>query len=121
MDILEAKMQIRIHKDAWDVVIIDSRDDKMNPGCEYQYMGLCEYNRLQISIADDLPASVARAVVIHELTHAYMSSYGYNITESEGICDFFGAHGDEIIAHADQIMRKVITSANNSRDSNIHI
>lgn len=83
-----------------------------------EYLGLCECDKARISIRKNQTVEVMRTTVIHELVHAYKFSYGADISDDEGMCNFFGAHADKIVDHADFIMRKGKTKvADNYRNS----
>lgn len=106
-------MKIKIHNDFWKIKLTNERKKKMTPDKDHYNLGLTEYSKLLINIRTGLPASVARSTLIHELTHAFLFSYGNQVEGEEQMCDFFGVHGDEIIALADQIMEGGDFSADN--------
>ncbi len=110
-------MKIKIHKDIWKVKMVDADKKKMNPDEDHQNLGLAEYTKGIINIRKGMTRSVTRSTVIHELVHAFRFSYANEVEGEEGMCDFFGVHGDEIIHLADRIMEGVIDSANSSGNS----
>lgn len=73
---------------------------------EMLYFGLCEYDKARINIRKKQTVEVMRSTVIHELVHAFLFSYGVEVTDNEEMCNFFGAFGDEIIKLTDEIMKK---------------
>ena len=107
-------MRIKIHKDTWKVKMASANKKKMTPDKGHYNLGLTEFDRLVINIRTGLSESVARSTVIHELTHAFLFSYGNQVEGEEQMCDFFGVHGDEIISLTDQIMKKVNKNADRS-------
>lgn len=109
-------MKIKIHNDTWNVKLTDRKKKKMTPDENSINLGLCEYEYLIINIRSGLSKSVARSTIIHELVHAFQFSYANKVEGEEQMCDFFGVHGDEIIALADQIMKGVICRADNRRN-----
>lgn len=109
-------MVVKIHNDTWRIKLIGGNKKKMNPDQEHYYLGLTEYGTLTINIRKGLPESVARSTIIHELVHAFRFSYAHVIVDEEAMCDFFGAHADEIIALTNQIMKEVIIGADKRRD-----
>lgn len=109
-------MKIKIHDDIWKVRMVDSDKKKLNPDSNHINLGLTEYTKGVISIRKGMQKSVTRSTVIHELTHAFLFSYGHTVEGEEAMCDFFGVHGDEIISLADQIMKEVFDSADNRRN-----
>lgn len=98
-------MKIQIHNNVWTVMLVSEKEKKMNPDEDSIYLGLTEYDKLIINIREGLAKSVTRATVIHELTHAFMFSYANYVEGEEQMCDFFGVHGDEIIALTNKIMK----------------
>lgn len=101
-------MKIRIHNDTWKVKMVKADAKKMNPEDGRINLGLTEYAEGKINIRRDLPESVARSTVIHELVHAFLFSYGQTVESEEAMCDFFGVHADEILSLTDQIMKGVV-------------
>lgn len=96
--------------------MIDEDDKKMNPTPDDAYLGLTEPLTLQISIRKGLPDPLPRMTLIHELVHAFVFTYGYQIQDEEAMCEFFAAHADEILTLSDQVMKEVVINADNSRD-----
>ena len=62
-------------------------------------MGRCSTVLLRIYMLKSLPAVNFRKVLMHELTHAYMYSCGFDQVEltQEVVCDFMSAYGPQII------------------------
>ena len=62
-----------------------------------------------IYLSTALSGAFLRKVLIHELTHAAMFSYGIivDVDTEELICDLIASHGDEIIGLADKIFRQI--------------
>lgn len=104
-------MEIKIHKDTWEVKLAGAGKKKMNPAKGEYLLGRTECLKGIIHIREGMPRPMARSTVIHELVHAFQFSYGYEIQGEEAMCDFFGAHGDEIICLADQVMEGVVGGA----------
>ncbi len=104
-------LKIKIHNDTWKIKVVDRNKKKMNPGEGELNLGLTEYEKNCISIRNGMKRSVTRSTVIHELTHAFLFSYGNKVEDEEQMCDFFGVHGDEIVSLADRIMEKEIDCA----------
>ena len=62
-----------------------------------------------IYLSTALSGAFLRKVLIHELTHAAMFSYGIfvDLDTEELICDLIASHGDEIIGLADKIFKGI--------------
>lgn len=100
-------MKIKIHNDTWKVKLIKTSVKKMNPSENRINLGLTEYTEGVINIREGLSESVTRSTVIHELVHVFIFSYGCTVEGEEAMCNFFGAHADEIIELTERIMKGV--------------
>lgn len=75
-------------------------------------LGMCDGRTRQIWIADSLEGALLRKVLIHEVCHSAVFSYGIelDIQTEELICDFIASFGDDIIGAVDGMfyeMRKM--------------
>lgn len=72
-------------------------------------VGVTNLNDGVIYLSTALSGPFLRKVLIHELTHAAMFSYGIvvDIDTEELICDLIASHGDEIIGLADGIFKRI--------------
>ncbi len=109
-------MKIKIANDVWKIKLKDGDSKKMHPSKDRINFGLTEYTRLVINIRKEMPLSLARSTVIHELVHAFIFSYGHEVDGEEAMCNFFGVHADEILELTEQIMKGVIEVADNRRN-----
>lgn len=98
---------VKINQDTWKVRMVEPDKKKMNPNEENVYLGLTEYQKGVINLRKGLSKSMIRSTVIHELTHAFIYSYGYQIDGEEVMCNFWGAQGDAILHMTNEIMKKV--------------
>lgn len=62
-------------------------------------VGLCDTLEHKIYLYNKLEIEHKYKTLIHEMTHAYISSYGFKdiIFDEENICNFFEAYGKQII------------------------
>lgn len=100
-------MYIKINGDIWLVRTVEGKKKKMNPEPGKIRLGLTEYLNGVINIRKGMTENVTRSTVIHELVHAFIFSYGHSVDGEEPMCNFFGAHGDDIIHLTDEIMEEV--------------
>lgn len=73
--------------------------------------GVTVRSKNKIYINKNLQKDLFRRTIIHELTHAYIWSYGLNQVESfkeENICDFLESHGDSIIGTANCVYNDLL-------------
>lgn len=68
-------------------------------------IGVTDFNTLTVSIADNLYGALLRKVIIHELSHCFVFSYGlkWGRAEEERLCDFVATYGNDIISIADEL------------------
>lgn len=99
--------KVRIHNDLWKVEMVSADSTAMNSP-EVTVLGKTDYTSLTISLREKMPETVLMATVVHELCHAYSLSYGGSITDEESACEFFGAHGVEIIAASAMVMSDLL-------------
>ena len=103
-------MKIRIRKLSWSIeeegesesVYIGS--SKAGEAC---CLGITDPARQHIVIHKELPVQQKRRTLVHELTHAFLFSYGLHSGadgfDEEAVCDVVSIYGREIIAAADRI------------------
>jgi len=99
-------MKVLINGYQFKVKFVDGDTRKMKPDKDHYNLGLTEYVDGVIRIRKGMDRRITRSTVIHELTHAFMFSFGYTIKGEEAMCDFFGSQGDDIIRMADSIMER---------------
>lgn len=71
-------------------------------------LGTCESSAGKIQVLNSLSKEQTRQTLIHELTHAYLWAYGFFewAGSEEAMCDFIGTYADDIVKHADYILRE---------------
>lgn len=100
-------MKIKINNQQWTVKFVPSEDSHLQDEKD-TYLGLTYYLTQEIFIRKDMALETTRATVIHELTHAVISAYGHSADQydEETVCNFNGAHLDEIYDLANKILKK---------------
>lgn len=68
------------------------------------YFGITDYIKQDILIRSDLGKVVARQTLIHELTHAFLFGLGVSVIGEEQVCEFIGAHADNLVRLANIVM-----------------
>ena len=95
---------IKIHNHKWEVRFIDP--SQMREGD----IGTCWSYKRTIDIDNSLDYEGAKTILVHELTHAFLSSCGdihqeqYN---EEKVCDFVAWNVDELITVRDKVLKAV--------------
>ena len=76
---------------------------------EIVYFGFFENSTQTIILRDDMPTELIEQTLIHELTHAFVFSFGlsgYKFDE-EKLCNFVGAHLKRIHKITKQYMKRL--------------
>lgn len=68
-------------------------------------LGVCDKVTQMICIDNTLPPHTLREVLCHEIVHAFMFSYGIDLSydEEELVADLMGKYGENIITHTHAI------------------
>lgn len=70
-------------------------------------VGMCDRETQTIYISDALNGRFLRKVLLHEICHSAMFSYGIDMSvdQEELFCDLLSTYGDEIIAITDSVFK----------------
>ena len=70
-------------------------------------VGMCDRDTQTIYISDALHGRFLRKVLLHEICHSAMFSYGIDMSvdQEELFCDLLSTYGDEIIAITDSVFK----------------
>lgn len=95
-------MTFKINNLEWTVSFVISFEDKEGE----ETLGETHYKDLEIQILQNLDYQVRKRTVIHEITHAFIFSYGLDASnyDEEFLCRFIEAHGDAILKTAEAVM-----------------
>lgn len=99
-------MEIYLNGDIWGVERVYSDDPMLTMPNGVQTLGVTDNNVKMIFIDRFLRGPLLRKVLIHEITHAWMFSYGYSlpVDQEEFVCDFIASNADDIITKADELI-----------------
>lgn len=97
-------MKININGILWNV-IYTSDYDYLKRSDGVITLGVTDVNLKSIYVYSKLNSYMRRKVLIHELTHAFIFSYGYYlpIDQEEFVCSFVENYGFDIIKSYDYI------------------
>ena len=89
----------------WDVVFVEPNSEMIYRSDGSRTVGMCDNNTKCIYLSNALRGSFLRKVLIHELCHSAIFSYGIyiDIEQEEFLCDFIATYGDEIFGIVDDI------------------
>ena len=70
-------------------------------------VGMCDRETQTIYVSDALHGRFLRKVLLHEICHSAMFSYGIDMSvdQEELFCDLLSTYGDEIIAITDSVFK----------------
>ena len=76
-------------------------------------VGMCDRETQTIYISDALHGRFLRKVLLHEICHSAMFSYGIDMSvdQEELFCDLLSTYGDEIIAITDSVFKALSEGA----------
>ena len=95
-------MIVTINNFNWNVSFVKSFDKEK--------FGTTRYLTQEIQVLDSLSKEEKLRTLIHELTHAFMSSYGFGQIDewtTEVVCDFISTYADSIVRLADSIIKEL--------------
>lgn len=91
----------------WSVSLVRADSTMLTRSDGSFTVGVCDRETQEIYISELLRGAFLRKVLIHEITHSAMLSYGIDmsIEQEELFCDLISTYGDEIISVADSLFR----------------
>lgn len=102
-------MKVKINK--FYFAIREMKDEsELQADKDIVLLGLTNYLKQEIILRSGMSKALLYETLIHELTHAFIFSYGYSNVEAfnhEQICEFVGVYADNIV----QIANKYIKGA----------
>lgn len=113
----------------WWISCVPEDNEGLKPDIEGEsVLGRTFYKTCHIYMDKDLQPTLFRQILLHELLHAFSFSYGVHLkadeSDEEVIADFFGAHADEMVEAANQIIKKFKdkgdSDADEGRNQTVH-
>lgn len=98
-------MKVGINGFEWEVVFTSSAKDLMRSDGSLTF-GVTDRNVMCIYLSSSLKGSLLRKVLLHELTHAFIFSYGYYLTidEEEFICSFMDCYAYDLVSLTNNLL-----------------
>lgn len=101
-------MELKINDLKWQVEFLNKNDKRLISDGD-KCLGRTFFNDLDICLRNNMPKTLARRTVIHELVHAFLYSYNVTLPSDEDkaeeiFCDFIGSYLSKIHRAADKIM-----------------
>ena len=98
-------MKVKINDIEWDIIFTNNTKELQRSDGSVTF-GVTDVNILGIFIWSSLRGRMLRKVMVHELSHAFIFSYGYFLTleEEEFLCSFIDTYAEDIIEYTDSIL-----------------
>lgn len=100
-------MKFKINGLIWEIQFVRRADERLSSDGS-ECLGVTYFNDLKIFVDQSLSMELLRQTIIHELIHAFTFSFGVHLVANEdteeSVCDFMGAHLDEIHEVADRLV-----------------
>lgn len=99
-------MYININGIDWNVVRVNPYNINLFNNDGTLTIGMTDTYLKTIFINDKLKGLLLRKVLIHELVHAWIFSYGIILTkqQEEFMCDFIATNSDDILNKVDELI-----------------
>ena len=97
----------RINETTWYMIRVRSDSPMLMRSDGSITVGMCDRETQTIYISDALHGRFLRKVLLHEICHSAMFSYGIDMSvdQEELFCDLLSTYGDEIIAITDSVFK----------------
>lgn len=99
-------MTVKINGYKWTVLFVNGDHEGLQlKDQEMIALGNTFFVDLKIYIRKNENFELVRKTVIHELVHAVIFSYGYEVLGEESICQFYAEQSDRIMKLTNKIMK----------------
>ena len=91
----------------WNIAFVEPHSNMLQRSDGSCTVGMCDRETQTIYISELLQGKFLRKVLIHEVCHSAMFSYGIDMSveQEELFCDLVATYGDEIIGIVDNMFR----------------
>lgn len=89
----------------WQIILVEPHSHMLKRSDGSYTVGMCDRTEQTIYVSSALQGEFLRKVLIHEVCHSAMMSYGIimSIEQEELFCDLIATYGDEIFEIADRV------------------
>ena len=100
-------MKFMINGKTWYIRLVQSNSHMLMRSDRSYTVGMCDRETQTIYVSDALHGRFLRKVLLHEICHSAMFSYGIDMSvdQEELFCDLLSTYGDEIIAITDSVFK----------------
>ena len=103
-------IKIRINGITWKIIGTSAGDEAFDANEGEEVMGITWFTKGEIYlVVDNISSELLYRTIKHELTHAFLFSYGINkeeLTEEE-VCNFVEVYAEDIIKKANSIFNRL--------------
>lgn len=123
---LQTTMQVKIHNNIYNIHLINKNSKYLVMDDGEVHSGVTDFITKDIYIRNDLSDSSLKYTLYHEITHAYIESYGLLQIDwnDEIVADFVANYMIDILGTIDEITSKlrrvVINYETNKKKNNKH-
>lgn len=123
---LQTTMQVKIHNNIYNIYLINKNSKYLVMDDGEVHSGVTDFITKDIYIRNDLNDSSLKYTLYHEITHAYIESYGLLQIDwnDEIVADFVANYMIDILGTIDEITSKlrrvVINYETNKKKNNKH-
>lgn len=123
---LQTTMQVKIHNNIYNIHLINKNSKYLVMDDGEVHSGVTDFITKDIYIRNDLNDSSLKYTLYHEITHAYIESYGLLQVDwnDEIVADFVANYMIDILGTIDEITSKlrrvVINYETNKKKNNKH-
>lgn len=95
----------RMNGKTWLVALVNPSDSVLTRSDGSRTVGMCDRDSQTVYIANNLHGGFLRKVLLHEVTHSAIFSYGIDMSveQEELFCDLLATYGDDIFTVVDNI------------------
>ena len=97
----------QMNNKTWNIVLVEPYSDMLRRSDGTFTFGMCDRDTQCVYISSSLRGGFLRKVLLHEVTHSAIFSYGIDMSleQEELFCDLLATFGDEIIGVVDNVFR----------------
>lgn len=104
-------MKFNINGLEWQLLSTEPNSDelKLDDDSGATNIGLTDYKNLEMYVDNSLNEQVLKRTIIHEVTHAYLFSYGFDaLMSEEELCDFISSNAQNILNLSNSLYKRYI-------------
>lgn len=99
-------MVIYVNNIPWKIKFVNPTSNLLERPNGTLALAVTDGDRKAIYLNESLKGALLRKVLIHEVTHVWMFSYGFDLSveDEEFVCDFVASNADDILSKVDELV-----------------